>query len=195
MSRRPPRLALSIVLLASWPVVGAQEASVDALVGAAVAQSGVTTGYDPAYRRLDYPNGDVPRETGVCADVVVRALRGIGVDLQKDMHEDMRANFAAYPANWGLKRPDPNIDHRRVANQMTFFARRGKSRAISARAADYEAGDIVAWRLDNGLLHIGVVAGGDGIRPGVVHNIGAGTQIEDVLFAWEIIGHYRWITE
>ncbi len=148
--------------------------------------------YDPSYVRLAYPGGDVPLERGVCADVVIRAFRAIGVDLQVELHEDMRAHFAAYPRNWGLRGPDRNIDHRRVPNLMRYFERRGKRLALDGA---YEPGDVVAWRLPNGLHHIGVVAGErvpDAARHYVVHNIGAGARQEDVLYAFEIIGHYRW---
>ncbi len=160
------------------------------IAAAAESQVGVTTIYDPAYVSLRYPGGDLPRERGVCADVVVRAFRGAGVDLQREVHEDMRRNFPAYPRNWGLRAPDANIDHRRVPNLMTFFARRRKS------VDDvFEEGDVVAWRLPGGLYHIGVV--GPDVIPGstrhyMVHNIGRGAQEEDVLHAFAIIGHYRW---
>jgi uncharacterized protein YijF (DUF1287 family) len=165
------------------------------LAAAAVAQVGVTLRYDPAYTRLAYPGGDVPLERGVCSDVVIRALRRLGVDLQPLVHEDMRANFARYPSNWGLRRPDRNIDHRRVPNLQTYLARRGFALPISARAADYAPGDIVAYTLPGGLPHIGIVAAqreAGGAQPLLVHNIGAGAQLEDVLFAWQIVGHYRW---
>ena len=153
------------------------------LAQAALAQVGVTTIYDSRYVSLPYPGGDLPKNRGVCADVVVRAFRVIGVDLQVAVHEDMRDHFAAYPKMWGLTSPDANIDHRRVPNLMKFFDRRGK--AISG---SFEAGDVVAWRLPNGLYHIGIVSAPDR----VVHNIGYGAQNEDVLHAWQIIGHYRW---
>jgi uncharacterized protein YijF (DUF1287 family) len=160
------------------------------IADAAVAQVGVTTIYDPTYVQLRYPGGDVPRDRGVCSDVVVRAFRGIGVDLQAAVHEDMRAHFGAYPRMWGLRAPDANIDHRRVPNLMTFFSRRGKALALGA---PYEPGDVVAWRLPNGLYHVGVVSAGRGASGyRVVHNIGYGAKDEDVLRAWTIIGHYRW---
>jgi uncharacterized protein YijF (DUF1287 family) len=162
------------------------------LAAAAEAQVGVTLVYDPAYVRLTYPGGDVPRERGVCADVVVRAFRAIGVDLQVTLHDDMSRHFPDYPQLWGLRGPDANIDHRRVPNLMTFFHRQGKE---LGPAASFEAGDVVAWRLTNGLNHIGLVARGrvpGGSEPLVVHNIGQGAQIEDVLHAFVIIGHYRW---
>jgi uncharacterized protein YijF (DUF1287 family) len=151
----------------------------------ALAQVGVTRTYDPSYVRLAYPNGDVPMERGVCSDVVIRAFRSAGIDLQVEVHEDMRRNFGKYPQMWGLQAPDRNIDHRRVPNLMKFFERRGKSLPLDG---EYKPGDVVAWRLDNGLHHIGVVSRGRK----VVHNIGAGAQNEDVLRAWKIIGHYRW---
>jgi len=153
----------------------------------------VTRTYDPAYVELPYPGGDVPLDRGVCTDVVVRALRTQGLDLQQAMHEDMRAHFAEYPQQWGLTGPNANIDHRRVPNQMHWFQRQGWSHAITTRAADYAAGDIVAWKLDSGLLHIGIVSdrkASDG-TPLVIHNIGNGTQEDDLLFQHAIIGHYR----
>ncbi len=162
------------------------------LVVAAVAQFGETVLYDPSYVRLTYPAGDLPRDRGVCSDVVIRALRGAGVDLQRLVHEDMSANFAAYPKLWRLRRPDANIDHRRVANLMTYFARWGKTVPLSH--SDYQPGDLVAWRLPNRRLHIGVVTdrqASDGQRLLLAHNIGAGVQLEDILFAWPVIGHYR----
>jgi uncharacterized protein len=155
----------------------------------AEAQVGVTTIYDPSYVKLRYPAGDIELRRGVCADVVIRAFRSIGVDLQVDVHEDMKRNFNRYPAMWGLRGPDRNIDHRRVPNLMRFFERRGKS----VRGA-FLPGDVVAWRLSNGLHHIGVVSQRRNTSGEytVVHNIGAGAQNEDVLRAFTIIGHYRW---
>lgn len=161
------------------------------LAAAALAQVGVTRTYDPAYVQLTYPGGDVPMDGGVCSDVVVRACRHVGLDLQRSLHEDMKANFAAYPTRWGLKRPDANIDHRRVLNLMTWFGRQGWSRPLSTRPQDYQAGDIVAWDLGGGLTHIGVVVSDALGRPSIVHNIGQGAQIEDELFTWTQIGHYR----
>jgi len=160
-------------------------------------QVGITVQYDPAYVRLAYPGGDVPVERGVCSDVVVRALRAINIDLQRLVHEDMRSTFSAYPQLWRLRGTDRSIDHRRVPNLERFFQRKGKSVAISAKGSDYLAGDIVSWRLDNGLAHVGVVStgrSGDGLRPLVVHNIGLGARDDDVLFAWRQVGHFRWST-
>ncbi len=164
------------------------------MVEAAIDQTGYTFSYDPSYVKLDYPGGDVPLDRGVCSDVVIRAFRKAGVDLQKEVHEDMARDFASYPNRWGLSHPDPNIDHRRVANLMTYFKRKGKALAITDEARDYRPGDVVAWNLGNGLLHIGIVTNvpgaGDG-RYKIVHNIGAGARVEDELFSWQIIGHYR----
>ena len=172
----------------------AAPASPQPLVAAARRQIGVTRFYDPAYSGLTYPGGDVPIERGVCTDVIVRALRTQGLDLQQAIHEDMRAYFQDYPQQWGLKRANPSIDHRRVPNQMRWFERQGWSRAITPAATDYAAGDIVAWKLTgSGLLHIGIVSdrkSRDGV-PLILHNIGSGTQENDLLFKHTIIGHYR----
>jgi len=164
------------------------------LARAAVQQVGVTVHYDPMYTKMAYPNGDVARDRGVCTDVVIRAFRAVGIDLQQKVHEDMSRNFAAYPHRWGLAKPDSNIDHRRVPNLQKWFERQRRSLPVTTKAADYRAGDVVSWKLDNGLDHVGVVSakrGGEG-RPLVVHNIGRGAQEEDVLFAWTLTGHYRW---
>ena len=164
------------------------------MLDGAIAQAGVTTGYDPSYVALEYPGGDVPEKTGVCSDVVVRAFRKAGIDLQKEVHEDMRAARAEYPTKWGAIAPDPNIDHRRVLNLMAYFKRQGKSLPISSSAGDYQPGDIVAWELSSGVDHIGIVTNmqsNSDDRFLIVHNIGAGTRIEDVMFAWTIKGHYR----
>jgi uncharacterized protein len=164
------------------------------LLDGAIAQAGVTTSYDPAYVQLAYPGGDVPQQTGVCSDVVVRAFRKAGIDLQKEIHEDMKAARSDYPTKWGATSPDPNIDHRRVLNLMAYFRRHGKSLPISYGATDYQPGDIVAWDLTNGIDHIGIVTNvlsDSEDRYLIVHNIGAGTRVEDVLFNWTIKGHYR----
>ena len=187
-------LTRTILLLAFASALGAQP-SLPKMIDGAKRQVGVTRSYDPAYRRIAYPNGDVPRETGVCTDVVIRAYRHAGTDLQVLVHEDMKANFGLYPKNWGLRRPDPNIDHRRVPNLATFFRRKGTALAVTQRGADYRPGDVVTWLLAAGVPHIGVVSdvpvrGTD--RHLVVHNIGAGAQIEDVLFAYRVTGHYRY---
>ncbi|MDD5350651.1 MAG: DUF1287 domain-containing protein [Chthoniobacteraceae bacterium] len=163
------------------------------LVEMARGQVGMTVGYDPAYRVLAYPGGDVPRETGVCCDVVVRALRGLSIDLQKEVHEDMDAHFAQYPHLWQLSRPDKNIDHRRVPNLMTLFKRRGCEVPVSQRPEDYLPGDVVTCLVGGTLPHIFIVS--DRKTPGgvplVIHNIGRGAQEEDILFQYKLTGHYR----
>lgn len=165
------------------------------LVESALEQTKITTGYDPSYVVIDYPGGDVPLETGVCTDVVVRAFRKAGIDLQKKVHEDMNRAWAVYPRKWGLSRPDPNIDHRRVPNLMTYFNRQGKSLAPTTNRADYLPGDIVSWDLGGGVDHIGIVVNywseeSKGYL--IVHNIGAGARCEEVLLNWRITGHYRY---
>jgi uncharacterized protein YijF (DUF1287 family) len=170
---------------------------VERVVAAGHAQVGVTVLYDPGYERLAYPGGDVPVERGVCSDVVISALRSVGVDLQADVHRDMRVNFAAYPAHWGLKRPDSSIDHRRVPNLETYFRRRGMSLVVTSDASAFLPGDIVSWRLDSGQPHIGIVSNrrsADRRRPLIIHNIGAGTQVEDALFEWKPVGHFRYFS-
>lgn len=149
--------------------------------------------YDPAYFSIDYPNGDVPADKGVCTDVVIRTYRKLGVDLQKLVHEDMKSNFDLYPKTWGLSKPDTNIDHRRVPNLMVYFSRFGTEKPLSENAEDYRPGDIVCWRLANGMTHIGIVVNKksrDGKRHKIVHNIGSGQVLEDVLFDYKVIGHY-----
>lgn len=151
--------------------------------------------YDPQYFTIAYPNGDVPAGKGVCTDVVIRAYRKLDIDLQRLVHEDMQIKFSAYPKTWALSRPDPNIDHRRVPNLMTFFKRKNAELPISQNGNDYQAGDVVAWMLDGGLPHIGIVVrrqSADGQRPLIVHNIGAGQVVEDCIFKFKIIGHYRY---
>lgn len=166
-----------------------------ALAQAAQRQVGVTVHYDGAYRTLAYPGGDVPIDRGVCTDVVVRAYRHFGVDLQVLVNEDMRQAWSAYPRTWGNRRPDPNIDHRRVPNLATFFERKGALLPVTQDAADYHPGDLVTWRLPSGVPHIGIVAAErtrDGV-PLMIHNIGRGVGVEDVLFAYTITGHYRYL--
>ncbi|GKX63943.1 DUF1287 domain-containing protein [Pragia fontium] len=165
-----------------------------ALALSAEQQIGKTLYYDPAYVSIAYPDGDVPIARGVCSDVVIRALRAQGADLQRLVHQDMKVNFAAYPRIWGLKKPDTNIDHRRVPNLETYFKRHRMERQVTSNASDYLPGDIVSWRLNNGLPHIGIVTDRytrEG-RPLVVHNIGSGVRAEDILFLWSISGHYRY---
>ncbi len=165
---------------------------------AAMAQTKYTRSYDPAYVAIAYPGGDVPRESGVCTDVVIRAFRAMGVDLQQDVHEDMKRNFAAYPQYWGLSSTDTNIDHRRVPNLMKYFERQGKAIAITQRKEDYLPGDVVTWNLGKGQEHIGLVTQFKSAQTGqflMVHNIGAGARLEDILLNWPIIGHYRGISK
>jgi uncharacterized protein YijF (DUF1287 family) len=165
------------------------------VIEAAIEQTRYTLRYDPSYARIGYPGGDVPLDRGVCSDVIVRAFRKAGVDLQKEVHEDMRRNFSAYPNRWGLARPDTNIDHRRVPNLMTYFKRKEKSLPVTTDAKDYLPGDVVAWDLGGGILHIGLVTDRLSDSSGnytIIHNIGAGARLEDVLLSWRIIGHYRY---
>ena len=165
------------------------------LIDGATEQVGKTTSYDPSYQRIDYPNGDVPIETGVCSDVIVRAFRNASIDLQKDVHEDMKKNFSAYPTKWGLSGTDANIDHRRVPNLQTYLARKGKEVATTGGADTFLPGDIVTWDLGGGVDHVGIVVNvwyKPSQRYLIVHNIGSGARVEDVLLAWKIIGHYRY---
>jgi uncharacterized protein YijF (DUF1287 family) len=151
--------------------------------------------YDPTYVKISYPNGDVPKGKGVCTDVVIRAYRLLGIDLQKEVHEDMKLHFKEYPRTWGLSKPDTNIDHRRVPNLMAFFKRKGITKPITNNAADYLPGDIVCWDLGGGITHIGIVVNeksADNKRYLIVHNIGAGQVLEDFLFGCKIIGHYQY---
>ena len=152
--------------------------------------------YDPTYFAIEYPNGDVPSDKGVCSDVIIRAYRKMGIDLQKEVHEDMKVNFSKYPKTWGLKRTDKNIDHRRVPNLMKYFQRQGAEIPISLDSKGYKPGDIVAWMLNGNLTHIGIVVNEKSLdkkRYMIVHNIGYGQVLEDCLFKFKIIGHYRYI--
>ena len=167
------------------------------LARAAVERTLAKVTYDGSYRSIDYPGGDVPDHIGVCTDLVIRSYRTLNVDLQVLVHEDIRSNFDAYPEIWGLTKPDPNIDHRRVPNLETFFERNGRSFEPSTNAGQYAPGDIVSWRLTNALPHIGVVSpnkvpGTD--RHFVIHNIGRGPKEEDVLFRYALHGHYRFLS-
>ncbi len=164
------------------------------LIDAAKTQVGVTVHYDPAYTKLAYPGGDVPRERGVCTDVIIRAYRdAFDVDLQQLVHQDMKAAFGKYPKTWGLSRPDRNIDHRRVPNLETWFKRQNLALPVTSVAGDYRPGDLVSQRLPGNLPHIAIVTDETtwGGTPLVVHNIGAGARIEDRLFAFDLVGHFR----
>ena len=166
------------------------------LPSAAIERTNHTVRYDPAYARIPYPGGDVPSDTGVCTDEVIRSYRALGVDLQKEVHEDMAQNFAAYPRKWrwASGKPDANIDHRRVPNLMVFFQRKGETLPITTRPEDYGPGDLVTYDLGGNVPHIGIVVNRKGTsgRYMIEHNIGPGPQIEDVLFNWKITGHYRY---
>ncbi|MHC4458914.1 MAG: DUF1287 domain-containing protein [Planctomycetota bacterium] len=165
------------------------------LVEAAIERTNHIVRYDGAYRKIRYPNGDVPDDIGVCTDLVIRSYRKLGIDLQKDLHEDMKQNFYLYPRLWGLTKPDTNIDHRRVPNLQTFFDRKGVVLPVTQNPDDYVAGDIVTWMLPGNLAHIGIVIdlrSEDGNKPLIVHNIGSGPVIEDMLFVYQITGHYRY---
>jgi uncharacterized protein YijF (DUF1287 family) len=152
--------------------------------------------YTPNYVAIKYPNGDVPAKTGVCTDVVIRAYRKLGIDLQKEVHEDLKANFSKYPnlKKWGLKKPDTNIDHRRVPNLEVFFSRNGQKLAVTENPADYKTGEIVTWMINGKLPHIGIVThkkSSNG-HPLIVHNVGNGQVLEDCLFRYEIVGHFKY---
>ena len=166
------------------------------ILESAIEQTTLTKIYDPNYVVIAYPMGDVPMEKGVCTDVVIRAFRAAGVDLQKAVHEDMTENFSVYPQKWNLPKPDTNIDHRRVPNLQTYFTRKGKSLPITNAPTDYKPGDVVAWDLDGkGMTHIGIVSNfyNEATRRySIIHNIGGGTMLEDKIFDWKIIGHYRY---
>ena len=169
----------------------------DKLVTAALERLNHQVRYDGAYVKLDYPMGDVSADTGVCTDVIIRSYRQIGIDLQKLVHEDMRGYFAQYPSKriWGLTRTDRNIDHRRVPNLQTFFKRHGQSLPVTNNGADYKAGELVTWMVNGNLPHIGIVVkqrSTDGKRPLIVHNIGRGPELQDMLFNYPITGHYHY---
>jgi uncharacterized protein len=167
----------------------------DRLSGAAISLTKDRVAYDPSYFSIAYPNGDVPAHKGVCTDVVIRVYRKMGIDLQKEVHEDMQKNFKLYPKIWGLRSTDRNIDHRRVPNLQVFFTRFGKKLAVSDNASDYKTGDLITWMIAGRLPHIGIVSHlktADGQRNLVVHNVGNGQVLQDCLFAYPITGHYKY---
>jgi len=193
---------LLVLLLVSSPSAFSDvlegESFVTDIVQAALERTNHNVRYDGRYISIPYPNGDVPTNIGVCTDVIIRTYRTIGADLQKLVHEDMAANFEAYPSKriWGLNRTDKNIDHRRVPNLQAFLSRQGEELVISSKASDYKAGNIVTWMLPGNLQHIGLITNKISAltgNPMVVHNIGAGPKLEDMLFAYKITGHYRYI--
>jgi uncharacterized protein YijF (DUF1287 family) len=202
-----PALAVLMILIAASVICEAQQipatetvahkAFLQKLVLAAIERTHHSVRYVSSYVRIPYPGGDVPADTGVCTDEIIRIYRAVGVDLQKEVHEDIVQNFAAYSHYWhaDTTRPDSNIDHRRVPNLMVFFSRKGESLPTSLRAEDYQPGDLVTWDLGGGVPHIGMVvdtrASGSG-RNMIVHNIGEGPKMEDALFRWKITGHYRY---
>jgi hypothetical protein len=196
---------------AKWPTVivfcalcaaqtaapASREEFIRRLVAAAIERTHHTVRYESAYVGIPYPGGDVPADTGACTDEIIRSYRAVGVDLQKEVHEDMVQNFDVYPSKtkWYAPRPDPSIDHRRVPNLMVFFERKGESLPITRRAEDYAPGDLVTWNLGGNVPHIGIVVDQKTPWSGrylVVHNIGEGPKMEDVLFSWKITGHYRY---
>lgn len=187
--------ALLVIFLSVLGQLQGQSGFFDRLADSAFTLTKDDVVYDPSYYTIDYPNGDVPANRGVCTDVVIRAYRKLNIDLQKEVHEDMRDHFDLYPKNWGLTKPDKNIDHRRVPNLMTFFSRFGTTLSTGDKAEEYQPGDIVCWNLGNGLLHIGIVSdqkSKDQKRYQIIHNIGAGQVLQDCLFSYHIIGHYRY---
>ena len=190
-------LAASAFAQSKPPSGNSRQEFLDKFVAAAIERTTHSVKYVSAYVHLDYPGGDVPADTGVCSDEIIRAYRAVGVDLQKEVHEDMVNNWADYPpkAKWHQAHPDSSIDHRRVPNLMVFFSRKGESLPISLRAEDYSPGDIVTWDLGGDVPHIGIVVNVKSVESGrllIVHNIGQGPKMEDVLFGWKITGHYRY---
>lgn len=166
------------------------------LSNAALSIIDASIAYTPDYISIKYPNGDVPATTGVCSDVVIRAYRKLGIDLQKEVHEDMKANFSKYPTKWGLKKTDTNIDHRRVPNLEVFFTRKGEKLPVSENANDYKVGEMVTWMIGDKLPHIGIIThkkSADGKRPLIVHNVGGGQVLEDCLFNYTIVGHFKYM--
>jgi len=199
-------LAPTVIVLCCWngaatpdpievPVRdGEPQGFVKRLTAAALERTRHDVRYDGAYRSIPYPGGDVPAGVGVCTDVLVRSYRALGIDLQREVHEDMAASFSVYPRRWGLSAPDPNIDHRRVPNLEVFFARHGERLPVTDDPADYVPGDLVSWTVGP-LPHIGIVVpirSSDGKRFKIVHNIGRGPELEDMLFDYPVVGHFRY---
>ena len=196
MMKRFPLVLILILVTLSFTV--GQSTFSEKLSEAAIELTTQDVVYDPSYFSIAYPNGDIPSNKGVCTDVVIRAYRKLGTDLQKEVHEDMKADFSKYPKNWGLSSTDKNIDHRRVPNLMVFFSRYGMVKPMTDISTDYVPGDIVCWNLGGGTTHIGLVVNKksiDGIRYLIVHNIGGGQVLADCLFDYKIIGHYSYEKE
>ena len=188
-------VASTILFTLFVSVSHAQTGFFDNLSESAISLTKQKVTYDPKYYTINYPDGDVPSDRGVCTDVVIRAYRKLGLDLQKEVHEDMKSNFSVYPKNWGLKTTDKNIDHRRVPNLMKFFERQNATLSITDKPGDYRPGDVVCWNLGGAITHIGIVVdkkSNDGKRNLIVHNIGGGQVLADCLFEYKIIGHYRY---
>jgi hypothetical protein len=188
------KLLIGIVVYSHAGFASPTNDSAMALVNAALERTHHQVTYDGSYLSIPYPNGDVPANIGVCTDVLIRAYRQLGIDLQQKVHEDMRVAFEHYPRLWGLSRPDPNIDHRRVPNLQTFFTRHGESLPVTQNSHDYQPGDIVTWMLPGNLPHIGIVIDetSESGEPLIVHNVGAGPKKESFLFRFPITGHYRY---
>lgn len=191
------KLLLFLLLCTTWHVSNATPQN---LIDAAIARTHKDVKYTSKYIPIAYPGGDIPDNLGVCSDLIIRAYRnGLNVDLQKLVHEDMLANFDVYPNHWGLNKPDKNIDHRRVPNLQVFFSRYADVLPITKNILDYAPGDIVTWNLNapRGFVpHIGIVSdqtSEDGKRLLVIHNINHGPVIDDMIFMYDIIGHYRYI--
>jgi len=190
-----PAFLLTFLLTFLVSLVLGQEDFFSRLSQSAISLTHQNVIYDPKYYSIKYPNGDVPADRGVCTDVVIRAYRKLDIDLQKEVHEDMKSNFSLYPKNWGLKTTDKNIDHRRVPNLMKFFERSDAKLSVTENADDYKPGDVVCWNLGGAITHIGIVVAkrsDDGKRNLIVHNIGGGQVLADCLFEYKIIGHYRY---
>lgn len=181
------------LLILLYISAGVEKTFADKLSDAAIVLTKDKVSYDPTYYNIPYPNGDVPRGKGVCTDVVIRAYRKLGIDLQKEVHLDMAENFSKYPKIWGLKKTDSNIDHRRVPNLQVYFSRFGSKLPVTKNASDYKTGDLVTWMINGKLPHIGIVTNRkspDGKRNMIVHNVGGGQVLEDCLFKYDITGHY-----
>jgi uncharacterized protein len=196
----PYRLPMhSLLLLLAVTVASAQPLQLSEpvvrLIDAAIERTTIEVLYDPAYRQLDYPGGDIPDSLGVCTDLIIRIYRTIGIDLQQEVHQDMSTAFQEYPADWGLTRPDKNIDHRRVPNLQTYLRRQEAELSVTDNPSDYLPGDLVTWVLHGFQPHIGIVTdhrSADGMRPLLVHNIGEGPVLEDMIFEFPVTGHYRY---